>query len=154
MKANNPEKNDEYFKCAPGWYFDESLMEDFARNGYDGAYRHREWPKIKAAVEKHPVDSAGRSFISEMNGLGVITAEGRNGGEGHWFWTFRPHNFDYMDGFPLDYRKTYSFYRQDLSLMKECKLAELSGREAVELFRSTWCLSHEPSKKIKEADQH
>lgn len=147
MKENKPDSKREYFKRSPSWYLNESMMETFARDGYDFGYRHREWPKIRAAVNNQPEDAAGRSLISEMNGLGVVTAEGRNGGEGHWFWTFRPHNFDYMDGFALDYRKTYSFYSPELKLVKECKLAELSGVEAIALFRSTWCVSHELSKK-------
>ena len=139
-------KKQEFWEKAPEWFRDESLMENFAKGiGYAGDYYRAAWAEIKAKVSKQSVDGAGRSFVAEMNGLGIITAEGHNGGEGHLYWTFRPHNFDYMDGFGVDYDRVYSFYDHNLVLVKECRLSKLSGNEAVQLFKTTWCLSHEIS---------
>jgi hypothetical protein len=143
MYKNRPSEREEYFKNAPQWFYDESLMAQFAESSKGQSCFRTAREEIRAKVNQNPTDRMGRCLNSEMNGLGIVTAEGRNGGEGHWFWTFRPHNFDYMDGFLLDYTKVYSFYNSALDLVKECKLSNLSGAEATELFAHTWCLSHE-----------
>lgn len=141
-------KKREYFENAPPWFYDEKLLESFAKEtGYGGDYYRPAWVEIRAKISSKPTDNSGRRLVADMNGLGTITAEGHNGGEGHLYWTFRPHNFDCVDGFGVDYNMVYSFYDHDLNLVKECRLSDLSETEAVQLFKRTWCLTHEFSAK-------
>jgi hypothetical protein len=147
LRKDFDELRDLYLRQAPAWFLDQNLMKNFAEEQGAPKAWHAQAIEIEQKVRANPCDQFGRDLKVDGNGLGLIRAEKFTYGKGTWSWSFRPHNLSWEIGFSLDYTLLYSFYDQKLRFIKDCRLSELSIDEALELFKGSWCVSHELSER-------